>query len=152
SAVSMALKPRSTKRSSSLNEVASSAVQPKTLPPSTSGAISRPERPSVRFSMVSYLSCEWGNGSVDRGALRAMALCPHRRVAGVGGAAHAADVHATQYGIRSWQGSPAEPDQHFPPPGRRTRARPPPWPRPPSPAYAYGCWLGVLAATEFEHA
>src|SRR5690606_31560347 len=52
SAVSMALKPRSTKRSSSLNEVASSAVQPKTLPPKTSGAISRPERPSVRFFMM----------------------------------------------------------------------------------------------------
>src|SRR5690606_448103 len=45
-------KPRSTKRSSSLNEVASSAVQPKTLPPNTSGAISRPERPSGRLFMM----------------------------------------------------------------------------------------------------
>src|SRR5690606_11871947 len=60
----MALKPRSTKRSSSLNEVASSAVQPKTLPPSTSGAISRPERPSLRLSMgvASGVSNGSGNG------------------------------------------------------------------------------------------
>src|SRR5690625_3689614 len=52
SAVSMALKPRSVKRSSSSKERASPAVQPNTLPPKTRGAISMPERPRVRFCMI----------------------------------------------------------------------------------------------------
>src|SRR5215510_11107032 len=45
----MASKPAPTKASSSLNDVASSAVQPSTLPPNISGAISSPELPSLRF-------------------------------------------------------------------------------------------------------
>src|SRR5262245_25309613 len=49
----MALRPAATKRSSSLNEVASPAVQPSTLPPNISGAISIPELPSLRFSIPS---------------------------------------------------------------------------------------------------
>src|SRR6185369_5459224 len=48
SAVSMALRPESTKRSSRRKAVGSSTVQPKTLPPKTSGAMRRPERPRGR--------------------------------------------------------------------------------------------------------
>src|SRR6185295_10239696 len=51
SAVSMALRPESTKRSSRRKAVGSSTVQPKTLPPRTSGAMRRPERPRVRRPM-----------------------------------------------------------------------------------------------------
>src|SRR5438128_9349812 len=45
-------KPESTKASSSLCDVASSAVQPNTLPPKAMGANSIPDLPSLRFSMV----------------------------------------------------------------------------------------------------
>src|SRR5690606_24033759 len=55
SAVSIALKPWSKKASSSSNEPRSSTVQPKTLPPKTSGAIVRPDRPRGRLSMVRSL-------------------------------------------------------------------------------------------------
>jgi hypothetical protein len=48
-------KPASTKASSSLCEVASSAVHPKTLPPKAIGANSSPDLPSLRFSMVFLL-------------------------------------------------------------------------------------------------
>src|SRR5262249_48787230 len=48
---SMALRPESTKRSRIRNAVGSSTVQPKTLPPRTSGAMRRPERPRGRSSM-----------------------------------------------------------------------------------------------------
>src|ERR1700752_2116461 len=44
----MAFKPESTKRSSRRKAVGSSTVQPKTLPPKTSGAMRRPERPRGR--------------------------------------------------------------------------------------------------------
>src|ERR1043166_3261285 len=47
----MALRPESTKRSSRRKAVGSSTVQPKTLPPRTSGAMRRPERPRVRRPM-----------------------------------------------------------------------------------------------------
>ena len=50
SAVSIRLKPASTKASSSRNDVGSSTVQPKTLPPNASGATSKPVFPSLRFS------------------------------------------------------------------------------------------------------
>ena len=46
SAVSTRSKPASTNASSSANEVASSALQPNTLPPKASGAIESGERPS----------------------------------------------------------------------------------------------------------
>ena len=52
SAVSMKLRPSSTNRSSSLKEVVSSTVQPKTFPPKTSGEICRLERPSFRFRIL----------------------------------------------------------------------------------------------------
>src|SRR5262245_22214612 len=45
-------KPAATKPSSSLKEVAASAVQPNTLPPKISGAISSPEFPSLRLSIL----------------------------------------------------------------------------------------------------
>ena len=51
SAVSMRLKPAATNVSSKRNEVASSAVQPKTFPPNASGATSSPEAPIVRVFM-----------------------------------------------------------------------------------------------------
>src|SRR5260370_38142913 len=44
-------KPASTKASSSLCEVASSAVQPNTLPPTAMGGNSMPDLRSLRFSM-----------------------------------------------------------------------------------------------------
>src|SRR5262245_7371279 len=47
----MALRPAATNRSSSLNEVASSAVHPSTLPPNIRGAIRSPDLPSARFSI-----------------------------------------------------------------------------------------------------
>src|SRR5689334_23171556 len=53
SAVSMRLKPAPTNASSKSNEVASSAVHPKTFPPKASGAISNPVFPSLRLFMVS---------------------------------------------------------------------------------------------------
>src|SRR5512135_532346 len=46
----MALKPASTKASSSANEVFSSVFQPNTLVPSTSGAMRKSERPNWRKS------------------------------------------------------------------------------------------------------
>jgi antitoxin HigA-1 len=49
SAVSMQSKPAATNASSKENEVLSSTVQPKTFPPKTSGAISKPESPNLRF-------------------------------------------------------------------------------------------------------
>src|SRR5690349_1889877 len=52
SAVSMQSKPAARKPSSSLKDVASSAVHPSTLPPKIKGAISSPEFPSLRFCMV----------------------------------------------------------------------------------------------------
>jgi hypothetical protein len=51
SAVSMRLNPAPTNASSSLNDVASSTVQPKTLPPNASGATSNPVPPSLRPSI-----------------------------------------------------------------------------------------------------
>src|SRR5882724_1486967 len=51
SAVSIMLKPASTKASRMANDVGSSAVQPNTLPPRTSGAVSSPLLPSLRFCM-----------------------------------------------------------------------------------------------------
>src|SRR5690349_4138962 len=47
----MALNPASKNASRRRNDVASSAVQPKTLPPKTSGAIESPVRPRFLFSM-----------------------------------------------------------------------------------------------------
>src|SRR6185312_5505111 len=52
SAVSMRLKPASTKESSSRKEAGSSAVQPKTFPPNASGATVIPEFPSLRISAM----------------------------------------------------------------------------------------------------
>src|SRR6186713_1648721 len=49
-------KPASTKASSSLCDVASSAVQPNTLPPKAMGANSRLDLPSLRFSMLMLLA------------------------------------------------------------------------------------------------
>ena len=68
SAVSMELRPASRKRSRMAKEVALSAVQPSTLPPSTSGAIFKSVRPrrrvcmnfSVIFSQDSVISCRPG--------------------------------------------------------------------------------------------
>jgi hypothetical protein len=54
----MASKPAATKRSSSLNEVASSMVQPNTLPPNITGAISSPEFPSRRFCIPAASTIE----------------------------------------------------------------------------------------------
>src|SRR5690349_10709277 len=54
SAVSIRLKPEATKASSSRNDIASSAVQPNTLPPNANGATSKPVLPSLRFSMSSF--------------------------------------------------------------------------------------------------
>src|SRR5690606_14479264 len=65
SAVSMALKPSAVKRSSRAKVVSRSAVQPNTLPPKTSGAISRPVRPSGRLSMVSSPSVEKRAGAAS---------------------------------------------------------------------------------------
>src|SRR6185369_15387873 len=56
SAVSMKLKPASSHASSSENDVASSAVQPNTLPPKHSGETCRAERPRVRYCMASSSS------------------------------------------------------------------------------------------------
>jgi hypothetical protein len=64
SAVSIVLKPASKKRSRTSNDVFSSAVQPKTLPPSTTGAIERPVRPRARFCMGS-LGRGMGEGRVE---------------------------------------------------------------------------------------
>src|SRR6185503_10050093 len=50
----MASRPAPTKPSSSLNDIASSAVQPSTLPPNISGWISRPDLPSLRFCMGAF--------------------------------------------------------------------------------------------------
>ena len=47
----MKLKPAATKASSKAKEVASSAVQPNTLPPKASGAICKDDWPSLRFSI-----------------------------------------------------------------------------------------------------
>ena len=54
SAVSMRLKPASTKASSSAKEVGSSAVQPKTLPPKAMGAVDRPLRPRGFICMAGW--------------------------------------------------------------------------------------------------
>ena len=51
SAVSMKLKPAATNASSSSNEIASSAVQPKTLPPKVIGQTCSEDWPSWRFSI-----------------------------------------------------------------------------------------------------
>src|SRR5882757_9509190 len=51
----MQLPPAATKASSNVNDVASSTVQPKTLPPNTSGAICRADLPSRRFSTAFLL-------------------------------------------------------------------------------------------------
>src|ERR1700741_3959192 len=47
--------PAATQASSSLNDVASSAVQPNTLPPNISGGSSMPDRPSWRVSINTSL-------------------------------------------------------------------------------------------------
>jgi hypothetical protein len=52
SAVSMKLKPAPTKASSSLNDVDSSTVQPKILPPNASGETCKVEFPSFRVSTL----------------------------------------------------------------------------------------------------
>src|SRR5690242_20578796 len=52
SAVSTRLNPASTNRSRIANEVGSSAVQPKTLPPNANGATLIPELPSGRVFMM----------------------------------------------------------------------------------------------------
>src|SRR5215475_4800216 len=52
SAVSMKLKPAPTNASSSLNDVASSTVHPKMLPPNASGETCKPELPSFRASTL----------------------------------------------------------------------------------------------------
>src|SRR5690242_9921231 len=62
-------KPASTKASSSLCEVASSAVQPNTLPPNAIGANSRPDLPSLRFSMIYSFGWITGAGLLGSGAL-----------------------------------------------------------------------------------
>src|SRR4051794_3359824 len=51
----MRLNPASTKASSRRNAVASSAVQPNTLPPKASGPTAIPEPPSVRIFMFHLL-------------------------------------------------------------------------------------------------
>jgi hypothetical protein len=53
----MQSKPAATNASSNENEVLSSAVQPKTLPPKTSGAISKPESPNLRFFTLILQRC-----------------------------------------------------------------------------------------------
>src|SRR5215213_4695689 len=51
----MRFNPDETKASSNANDVGSSTVQPKTLPPNASGATSNPEFPSLRFFILSFL-------------------------------------------------------------------------------------------------
>src|SRR5215831_5793849 len=59
----MALKPAPTKASSSRKDIASSVVQPNTLPPNMSGAIAICDFPSLRFSIASFpVSWEPGGG------------------------------------------------------------------------------------------
>src|SRR5512139_188424 len=55
SAVSIRLKPASTKASSSSNECASSTLQPNTLPPKASGAMDNDDLPSGRLCTVEHL-------------------------------------------------------------------------------------------------
>src|SRR4029077_295789 len=57
SAVSIKLNPDATNASSSWNDVDSSTVHPNTFPPKASGATSSPERPSLRFFMISLRCC-----------------------------------------------------------------------------------------------
>jgi hypothetical protein len=49
----MKFMPASTQASSRRNDIASSTVQPNTLPPRQSGETWRPERPSARYDDVS---------------------------------------------------------------------------------------------------
>src|SRR5258707_8008550 len=68
SAVSIMLKPASTKASRMANDVGSSAVQPNTLPPRTRGAVSSPLPPSLRFCMsISPLLIRPRSGSAQAG-------------------------------------------------------------------------------------
>src|SRR5258706_12497999 len=67
SAVSMKLKPAAKKASIRRCEVASSAVQPNTLPPSASGANSRPDWPSLRLSMSNSQGYLPGDNDASRG-------------------------------------------------------------------------------------
>src|SRR5438270_8320303 len=71
SAVSIKFSPAPTKASSILNDVASSAVQPNTLPPSISGATSIEDCPSWRFfiadiSKLYFTSAEAANKDKGR--------------------------------------------------------------------------------------
>src|SRR5689334_25241471 len=89
----MALRPESTKRSSRRKAVGSSTVQPKTLPPRTSGAMRRPERPRGRRSMRF-------KGSLKRGGRERIAVL---RAAGVEAAlepAHALRGRAVRERLR----------------------------------------------------
>src|SRR3954452_18192336 len=61
----MALRPAPTKRSSRSKEVFSSAVQPKTLPPRTSGAMERSVRPRRRFCKTD-LRDDWDRADAAR--------------------------------------------------------------------------------------
>ncbi len=52
SAVSIAMRPRSTQASSRRKDIALSVVQPKTLVPKTTGGTDNPDRPSARICMA----------------------------------------------------------------------------------------------------
>lgn len=80
SAVSRKLPPAATYASSTANDCASSAVQPKTLPPSASGKTWRSEEPSLRREVI--------NGSTDSTA----AAIPYRGMKG--------DPHGHPHGRR----------------------------------------------------
>ena len=86
--MSIRLKPASTKVSSNRNEVGSSTVQPKTLPPKASGATSNPVLPSLRFSIGGPSQERWyrvtvmialaGESAVPQCVMEAMVLkAPH---------------------------------------------------------------------------
>src|SRR5690606_33220441 len=89
--------PLSTKASSTAKLPASSSVQPKTLPPRTSGSMERPVRPSGRWVMEISLSltknsggvAEWREGGVEgfspargkmHGARMGFTPCPAQRL------------------------------------------------------------------------
>src|SRR5579871_7040469 len=95
-------KPASTKASSSLCEVASSAVQPNTLPPKAMGANSRPDLPSLRFSMTSswYRKLLRGGalGGIHRAVREGRVGRPGERDAELGQRlVHAPDRHALDH-------------------------------------------------------
>src|SRR5689334_4993705 len=71
------LNPASTNASRRSNEVRSSTVHPNTLPPNTSGAISKPLAPSLRIC-TSYLLSHSAAQAEDALLLRACGTCPAR--------------------------------------------------------------------------